>query len=347
MSAVEPGPSILVLAPPGGGGPLVTRGLSGHRTLAAFGDGRLILSLLQAADGTLESLVVPEGDSVFEPDEVAAAVSAVLDEAASRRHELAVQTVRQNLQARLAGSRRPYALHAVGCAARVDMLAALFPEATIVHVVRDPRAFVLQRAREEVVPRGAAGLASDWLRETAALLLFGLANPGRVVRLPYEALLSEVQVTCERLCRALGVSSEPQAMAESLRDGLREDEELVFQRGALDPAELTELERALQPLLALLGFRPAAFSPFPEDERDDSGRSGTRRMSLADEVAHLREERDRFADELQELRRRLDDDQQLPADVEVLRRKAKRYDQMRAAAKPGRLFKRLRDRRRR
>lgn len=339
MSAIEAGPAILVLDPPNGGGSLLTRGLSGHPKLEAFNDGGLILSLLQAADGTLQAPVPAEGDSPFDPAEIEDAVTSVLGASASQRQAFAVRTATEQLQTRLAAGGRPYALHAVGCAERVDILGALFPEAAIVHVVRDPRTVVLQAARLGVVPRPLGELASEWLRETTGVLLFGLANPGRVLRVPYESLLSEPQPTCERLCQALGLPPEPEAMAAAMRVGLRAEEELVFHRGALDHDEVLELEHALQPLLALLGFRPATLTG--EGGGEPVG-TGERRMSLADEVTYLRAERDRFADELQELRRALDADPQHPHDIDVLRWKAKRYDRLRAAATPLRLLKRLR-----
>lgn len=331
-----------MLAPRGGGAPLLVRAVSGHPQLAAFNDGGLVLSLLEAADGdgALRRPEAVEGDSAFDDEDVANAVSAVLAETRARRPERTVEIMGEFLRTHLESVRTStYALHAAGCAERVDTLAALFPDATIVHVVRDPRAVVLQTLRIALEPSSLDEMSTLWLRETAPLMVFGAANPGRVVRVPYESLLSDPHGTCERLCRALDLPPQAEAMAATMREGLREDEEYVFQRDALDEATLSELERALQPLLALLGFRPASL---PDEGYDSTTtREGTRR-SLADEAAHLREERDRYLNELQELRYALAGNQQLPLDIDVLRWKAKRYDRMRAAATPLRVLKRLR-----
>lgn len=299
MSTSELEPAIIVLAPNGGGASLVLRALAGHPELAAFDDAGQLLPLLEKS-----------GDQAqLRPSDL----QPILGQAGGRR----------------------YALHAAGCAGYADILGALFPEAPMIHVVRDPRAVVLQAAKTALVAEPLAGRASAWLRETSALLLFELANPGRVVRLPYESLLSDPQGACERLCRALGLSPEPDAMAAGIRESLPE-EEYVFQRGSLDGTELDELERALQPILAVLGFRPATL---PSHGR---GAGGARKpLSLADEVASLRAERDRYAEELQELRRRLAEEPPPAPDVDELRWKAKRYDRMRAAAAPLRVLKRL------
>lgn len=341
-------PAALVLAPGGGGASTVLRALSGHRQLAGFDDGGLLRSLANALEGNRTSDAPPQGALAFDSDVISTAVSALLVRSDTEPRALAFEIATDLLHPRLESSGKPrYALGAAGCAERVATLGALFPDAAVIHVVRDPRAVVLQAARAEITERPLGDLAALWLRETTALMLFGTASPGRVHRVPYESLLSDPHGTCERLCRALGLPPQPDEMTAAMREGLSEEEEYVFQRDALEASELAELERALQPFLAALGFRPG--TP-PSDLLDERGseaaalESGP--ISLADQVAQLREERDRYVDELEELRRQLAEDTQLPQDIDVIRWKAKRYDRMRAAARPLRVLKRLRGRRR-
>lgn len=348
MSTPELEPMALVLAPRGGGAALVLRALSGHGQLAAFDDGGLLKPLVQAlgGDGTIETSATLEADHAFDSDVVSTAVSELLARSDMEPRALAFEIATDLLRTRLEGSGKPrYALHAVGCAERVATLGSLFPEAAVVHVVRDPRAVVLQVAQTELTTRSLDELAAHWLRETTALLLFAATSSRRVHRVPYEALLSDPHGTCERLCRALGLPPEPDEMAQAIREGLTEEEEYAFQRDALEAPELAELERILQPFLAALGFRPATLPTGLSDEGDAeaAGLDGGR-MSLADQVAQLREERDRYAEELEGLRRELAQDLQLPRDIDMLRWKAKRYDRLRAAARPLRLLRRLRKR---
>jgi hypothetical protein len=136
-------------------------------------------------------------------------------------------------------------------------------------------------------------------------------------------------------------------MAAALRSRLGADDELAFRSDLLDSWQLLELESTLQPALTLLGYRP-----FTELERVSRMRHDADAYKEARvEVAALRAELATLRAESQlgvsagEPRARDAEPADVPADLKTLRWKAKRYDQIRAAASPLLRLKHLRSRR--
>jgi hypothetical protein len=89
-----------------------------------------------------------------------------------------------------------------------ELLLRHFPEARFVHTVRDGRAVALSLrsspAHRMHVRYGARRYAMD----TARGLAFEGAHPDRVMRVPYEQLVSQPEATLRRVCAFLGIELE-------------------------------------------------------------------------------------------------------------------------------------------
>lgn len=94
-----------------------------------------------------------------------------------------------------------------------ELLAAAFPEARFIHIVRDPRAVATSLKKVDWGPSHSYTGAQFWLQQVS----FGLAAESflgdRVTRVRYEDLVCAPQLTLERLCAFLGLGFEPSLLA--------------------------------------------------------------------------------------------------------------------------------------
>ena len=98
----------------------------------------------------------------------------------------------------------------------IDVVMRLFPDAQIVHVVRDPRDCVASLRRMPWWKRGSYHSVSAWAQSVDYTDEAARRWPGLVTRVQYERLVADPNSELERLCAALGEDYEP-AMAEPER----------------------------------------------------------------------------------------------------------------------------------
>jgi hypothetical protein len=268
-----------------------------------------------------------------------------------------------------AGKRIP-AVHARACAGRAPGVISLCPDASIVHSIRDGRAVALVQAGIAARPGGLRHWARAWLQQIEPLLAFEANHPERVVKTAYEDLLVQPETELARLCSALDLDPEPENMAAALDAVLGDEDRFAFGSDMLDGWQIVELEAELQPALALLGYRPAAELATVERMRAQaeafeamraeadvlrarlvalgapagepvtlSGTTGDAAEvdAMVQELMVLRNQAKLYEDALDELRQirfRMRDQQYLSSEINALRWKSKRYDQLRAAASP-------------
>jgi hypothetical protein len=104
------------------------------------------------------------------------------------------------------GDKRPGYVH------QLDVIHRLFPDAQIVHLVRDPRDVA---GSLKTVPWGNQDThhsAGRWHQAMALAADFDRRHPGTLVELRYEDLVADPEQTLRRLCTALGEEYDP-AMA--------------------------------------------------------------------------------------------------------------------------------------
>ncbi len=284
----------------------------------------------------------------------------------------AARDLARNLVSQMSGAvgKPRLALHVLDGSTRAAAVLNVLPDAAIVHLVRDGRAVALMESRASSIPTGLRPWARAWLSEMGPLLRYEADHPRRVLKLAYEDLLMAPASTFDRLCAWLAIDPQADVLAAAFGSVLGDLDRFAFRSDALDPWQTLELESELQPLLSLLGYRPAADlgeltrmraaaerSEAVLDElsalkarlaMDDTGadRSGAantparrpdRAQATAGDLETLQREAYLYREtleELRELRVRMQDQQNLPADIATLRWKAKRYDQLRAAASP-------------
>jgi hypothetical protein len=180
----------------------------------------------------------------------------------------------------------------------VPFLAATFPAAQFVHIVRDGRDAAVSHAQQPWLTAAAAGdgrrgpagqlrgpyprwwveqdrreeftavpdivrTAWCWRRFTEAALegLATLAN-GRAIELRYESVVSDPMAAADSLGEFLGASA---GGREALRGGLAHasGNSVGRWRKALGEQEITEVEREIGPLLTRLGYRTGPGSAVP------------------------------------------------------------------------------------
>ena len=131
----------------------------------------------------------------------------------------------------------------------LDLMFELFPGATFIHIVRDPRANVSsQRARWS---RATTWECLRWWRDAAqAGHRLARRQPHRCIELRYEDLVTAPEETLRPLCRFLHIPFLPQLLEFEL-DTIsfipgQEPEAVRFTR--LDPTRLTQWQQYLSPL---------------------------------------------------------------------------------------------------
>lgn len=92
-----------------------------------------------------------------------------------------------------------------------DRIVHLFPEACIVHLVRDGRDCAVSSMawRRGINFRNIQELASGWVRHNSAVAAYGETHPDRYLRIHYEDLVDETEATLRRLAVFLGVDYKP------------------------------------------------------------------------------------------------------------------------------------------
>lgn len=131
----------------------------------------------------------------------------------------------------------------------LDLTFELFPGATCIHIVRDPRANVSsQRARW---PEASLWECITWWRNAARTgHKVASQEPARCIEIRYEDLVKMPKQTVQRLCRFLHVPFRDELLEFELETISfmpgREPEAVRFTR--LDPTRLTQWQKYLSPL---------------------------------------------------------------------------------------------------
>jgi hypothetical protein len=220
--------------------------------------------------GELESLIEPRGTVSY-----SRFVSALFDLYGAKRGK------------RLVGDKTP------GYARNLDTLHALWPEAKLIHLIRDGRDVCLsvlswQRAKGWTAGQGlarfsawaespvcAAALWWDWHVRLAREV--GLAfEPGVYTELRYEALVADPPGVCRRLCAFLGIPYEDGMLRlyeSRSQEGDAGDEKHPWQpitaglrdwRVQMPPQDVELFEATTGDLLDELGYPRASPAPRPE-----------------------------------------------------------------------------------
>ena len=145
------------------------------------------------------------------------------------------------------GDKTPYYI------SHIDELWTIFPEAKVVHLVRDGRDVVVSQRRMEWMSSNLARLAHDWWWKTTLCHKVGSVRGNQFfMEIKYEHLVQEPEATIRKICEFLCEDYEPE-MLEFNAGGREEVPEgsLKWHRSSVeapDPSKLgrwrTELSRA-------------------------------------------------------------------------------------------------------
>ncbi|HEX2529689.1 MAG TPA: sulfotransferase [Geminicoccus sp.] len=240
-------------------------------------------------------------------DEVLAAVCAEIKEAAEPTYPLFFLKLMQTY-ARLRGKERfgdktPWNVR------HLDAILAMFPDARIIHLVRDPRANVASRVELPRTSKDVITAAIKWRIDVEAAHRFatgGKAHPGNYLELRYEDLVQDPETWVRKVCTVVGEPYDP-AMLDfhRSRDVMFKDQ--AYKEGVFRPVNTASIDAYRKKLkisqirLIELVARPAmkrlGYAPLPAGE----GGYATLPAQLAKEVAAWRafkaEERQRLAAE--------------------------------------------------
>lgn len=152
-------------------------------------------------------------------------------------------------------------------------LRAVFPDALVIHMLRDGRDVV--RSFMDVSRQSLAYHAGVWLRSIRQARAFGARHPSQYVELRYEDLVREPGPTIQRVTGFLNLAFDERMLRHhELELRLSDVKRYRALQGALEPvhqrsigrwrdftaAQQAELEQALGPTLASLGYLDAAVS---------------------------------------------------------------------------------------
>ncbi|MEO0733442.1 MAG: sulfotransferase, partial [Bacteroidota bacterium] len=160
---------------------------------------------------------------------------------------------------RLFGDKSPDAI------ARLPELLSLFPNAKILHLIRDPRPNVRSLVRRQYLPLAVAAQRwKDW--NLAGLTAARWQGPDRILRLRYEDLLTEPEKTLKQVCVFLDIPFLPDMLA--LDQSAATQTKGAYVKAHLDTAALTawenelstrdraQIERICGDLMRELGYEP-------------------------------------------------------------------------------------------
>jgi Sulfotransferase family len=147
-----------------------------------------------------------------------------------------------------------------------------FPDAVMIHLVRDPRAVAASVLPLDWGPASPRDAGRWWLTRVAAGLAAEVALPGRVIRVHYEELVNDPR-TVTRLHEVLGLDPgaelRPDAMelprytrSQHTHVGRRPDPARIDAwRARLSAKDVAALESELGDTLVLLGYEPVSPRP--------------------------------------------------------------------------------------
>jgi hypothetical protein len=166
---------------------------------------------------------------------------------------------RQNME-RL-GKRR-WGDKSLGSEARADEILGAFPEAVMIHVVRDPRDRFASQSHHRSAGRGGIGSgAAAWLRSTELATRNAGIFADRYLTVRYEDLVRDPLRELAKVCAVAELEFSPAMLDDG--DGPRRfhADSIGRFRTDLRPAELAYMERALGPTLEAWGYEPSGVEP--------------------------------------------------------------------------------------
>jgi Sulfotransferase family len=182
-----------------------------------------------------------------------------------------------------------------------ETLFGQFPEARMLHVVRDPRAVIASALPLDWGPTSARGGARWWLTWIGMGLAAEARFPERVLRVRYEDLVREPEPTLQRICAHLGLEFDP-ATSEgggSQLPAYTQEQHALVGRPA-DPAridawqqklsaeQVATIESELRDALTMLGYQRDTPSPTPVTAGSASEFLGDAMRSAQQRLRHRR-----------------------------------------------------------
>jgi len=144
-----------------------------------------------------------------------------------------------------------------------------FPDAKLIHLVRDGRAIAASMIPLDWGPNNVVGAGRAWLRPIAQGLALEMAYPQRVLRVKYEDLVQDPRTVLLRLCqfaelefteamtRGGGLRVPPTTAGQHALVGKPPDPSRADAwRRVLKPRDVEIFESEVRSLLALLGYEP-------------------------------------------------------------------------------------------
>jgi len=166
---------------------------------------------------------------------------------------------RQNME-RL-GKRR-WGDKSLGSEARADEILGAFPEAVMVHVVRDPRDRFASQANHRSAGRGGVGSgAAAWLRSTDLATRNTRVFGGRFLTVRYEDLVCDPLLELTKVCALAQLEFSPTMLEDGNGPRRFHTDSIGRFRTDLRPAEVAYIERALGPALQAWGYEASGAEP--------------------------------------------------------------------------------------
>jgi hypothetical protein len=166
---------------------------------------------------------------------------------------------RQNME-RL-GKRR-WGDKSLGSEARADEILGAFPQAVMVHVVRDPRDRFASQSNHRSAGRGGIGSgAAAWLRSTDLATRNTRVFADRYLAVRYEDLVRNPLRELTKVCAVAQLEFSPAMLDDG--DGPRpfHTDSIGRFRTDLRPAEIAYMERVLGPALEAWGYEASSVEP--------------------------------------------------------------------------------------
>lgn len=128
----------------------------------------------------------------------------------------------------------------------VDVIAEMFPAASFVYVVRDPRAGVASMQKTDFFPEDVAFNAMTRRKhaDVGPALLRKHVAPERWTTVRYEDLVREPEATLRRICEVIGEDYEPQMLQyhRSASDYMKEEAASTFNAAATRPVTASKID---------------------------------------------------------------------------------------------------------
>jgi hypothetical protein len=205
-----------------------------HKRLQSYGDLKTPDNVRRLLDDVSQHRLVKRGNLIPDPEAVLAQPIATYRDFI----EAIFDHYARSLDKPRWGDKTPY------YTPDIDIIRGIFPDAKIIHLVRDGRDVVLSQRSIEWMSGNLLKLILDWRWKTTIAHKVGVVLNDDFLEIRYEDLVRNPELMLRRICRFIDEEYEPAMLNySSTANAVVPEESLKWHRKSIRPPDVAELEK--------------------------------------------------------------------------------------------------------